>query len=193
MQLDTGLHRAVKPSSSEYSQHRKKPSGEAEKAQFREAWASVNEAAKHVSATQQRLAEEWPDDMTPVHDIPLLAAAIDWERQPPVPAEKIDWSRQGEPLRVRPTLGTMITAIAMIVSILGGGAYFYWGVRTHHDNLQVHVPQSGIPWGVQAQFETRKEAKRSRTELVSEIRKVMKSDHDQLREDIVKALRRRRR
>jgi hypothetical protein len=194
VKLDTGLeHRAVKPGG-EYAQHRKRPTDETEKAKFREAWASVQEAQQHIEATKRRLTEEWPDDVTPVHDLIPTVQAINWDHQPSIPAEKIDWSRQGEPLRVRLSLSQIITLITLAVAVLGSGAAFYWGVRMHQENRQIHVPlDTGIPWGVGAKFETRKEAVEARTKLVTAIGDAMKTEHARLKEDIVKALKRRRR
>jgi hypothetical protein len=192
--IDTGQHaKAEKPG--EYAQHRKRPTGEAEKSQFREAWASVQEAQHHIESTKRRLSEEWPDDVTPIHDMIPTVQAIDWDQQPPIPAEKLDWSRQGgEPLRIRLSLGQIATAIGIAAALLGSGAAFYWGVRTHHENRQIHVPvTTGIPWGVTAKFETRDQAQAARNKLVLDIGTAMKDEHKKLKEDIVKALKRRRR
>jgi len=109
--------------------------------------------------------------LPPESSQPGVTAPIDWASQPQVPAEKIDWSRQGEPLRVRPTLSMMITLITLGVSVLGGGAYFYWGVRTHIEDQRIHLNGEGIGWGASARFETRVEARKARAKVVSTIEK----------------------
>jgi len=149
------------------------------------------ELEEEIARRQRDLDAEWPEDLTRPH-IPTVSA-IDWKEQPSIPAEKIDWSHQGEPLRVRPTLGAIIATVGLAISIFSAGAYFYWGVKTHISNKQVHVPADGIPWGVRTTFETRKEAKIARTKLIHTIAEQRRAEHDQLKEYLVKALKPKRR
>ena len=130
--------------------------------------------------------------------VPTMSA-IDWKEQPPVPAEKIDWSKQGQPLRVRPTFGALAAAVGISVSILGAGAYFYWGVKTHLSSEQVHVPKDGIPWGVKRNYETKATATKARKKVSTDLKSVMQSEHGRLRKEqqtaterIIRELRRRR-
>jgi hypothetical protein len=96
--------------------------------------------------------------------------AIDWAQQPPVPAEKIDWQGQGEPLRVRPTLGTLVAIVAACLSIVGAGAFFYWGVRTHVADQQIHLkPNGALPDLLSERYETRKEARAARAKLSKKV------------------------
>jgi hypothetical protein len=154
-----------------------------------------------ITSTSEMLESQRELDATPVERpiedtsqprvaIPTIPA-IDWDHQPSVPAEKIDWSKQGEPLRVRPTFGVMLTAVAMMVSVLGAGAYFYWGVWTHVDNEQIHLPKDGVPWGVKGAYETRAEAQGARKALHKEIVRTVNVAHDKLRNDLVREIRKR--
>jgi len=167
------------------SRRRRSPTSEQEAAKLRAAW-------DELEATRRKMEDEWPDDLTQPHIIPTIQA-IDWQAQPPIPAEKIDWSKQGEPLRVRPTWGAMVVAISMIVSILGAGAYFYWGIKMHVTDQRIHLPGDGVPWGVKAVYETRKEARQARENLAADIVKTVKAEVSTVRQDVVRELRKSRR
>jgi hypothetical protein len=107
--------------------------------------------------------------------------AIDWEKQPLIPAERIDWSRQGEPLRVRPTWGSMVTAIGILISLIGAAAFMYWETRSHIASAQKHLRTDGIGWGVPAAFESRDDAKQARDEMIKQINERIYSETRKLR------------
>jgi hypothetical protein len=117
-----------------------------------------------VVKPEQRMREDDTGPRVPTVD------AIDWDRQPPIPAEKIDWQGQGEPLRVRPTLGTLIAIIAAAVSLIGAGAFFYWGVRTHVADQRIHLrPNGTLPTLLSERYETRSEARMARAKLSAQV------------------------
>jgi hypothetical protein len=96
--------------------------------------------------------------------------AIDWGKQPAIPATKIDWQGQGEPLRVRPTLGTLIAILVGAASVLGAGAMFYWGVQSHVSDKAIHLKSNGtLPDLLSERYETRNEARVARTKLGAEV------------------------
>lgn len=208
VRVETGTHPSVRPRprKTEYAQHRpgrsegppeperRSPTGEREKVQLRHQWAKLEEERKTLEdqrktfeIKRQALAESWPHDVTMPGGIPTVDA-IDWESQPPIPAEKIDWSAQGQPLRVKPTLGSMAAVITILVSLLGAGAYFYWGVKLHVQNHQLHLPADGVPWGVKASFETRKEATKARQKIKADIIETVKVENQKLKTDIIRAV-----
>ena len=101
--------------------------------------------------------------------------AIDWGRQPPIPADKIDWQGQGEPLRVRPTFGTLVTVLVASFSIIGAGAMFYWGVRSHCNDTRIHLkPDGTLPDLLSERYETRTEARAARARMAAQVEKVGK-------------------
>lgn len=164
----------------------KKPTTESERISLHQEWERIREK-------QKELESKWPED-TPIPGVMIpTVRAIDWSEQPSIPAEQIDWSKQGAPLRVRPTIATFVTAISLAISILGGGAYFYWGVKTHMDNLLIHIPKDGIPWGVKISYETRNESSQNRKELVNVIHKKIESANSQLKQDLIQVLNPRKR
>jgi len=169
---------AVQASATEH--HQDRPDRDLHKEQLRRSW-------EELERRRQELTAFWPEDITQPSGIPVCSA-IDWTQQPAIPAEKIDWSKQGEPLRVKPTLGTMVAVISLIISILGGGAYFYWGVNSHIKNQQVHLPADGVPWGVKASYQTREDAARQHEKLHKEIVSEVKESNRKLRVDVIRAI-----
>lgn len=171
-----------------YAHHKRTrpPTSEQEQITLKQQWQDLEWERARIQALRRELEIKWPPDVARPHIQTI--EAIDWTEQPLVPAEKIDWSAQGEPLRVRPTVGAMLGLIALVASLLGAGAYFYWGVRLHIHNKSIHVPRDGVPWGVKSIFETRIEASRSRKKLRSDITESIRAAHNSLRHDVVKDL-----
>jgi len=167
-----------------YSQHTRprRSTSEQDAFRLREAWDELEER-------REQLEKDWPEDIT--HPRIPVVSGIDWDQQPSIPAEHIDWSGQGQPVRVKFTLGTMVGVVTMIMSILGAGAYFYWGVKTHIANQQIHVPPTGIPWGVPTKFETRKEARKARSRLHEDLKHTITNENRLLKQDVIKAIKRR--
>jgi hypothetical protein len=153
--------------------------GPTERERLAEEWAALEEARTRIEEERRKLAEAWPEDVAPPF---RWAPVIDWAQQPHVPAERIDWSKQGEPLRVRPTIGTLVATIGIIVSILSGGAYFYWGVRTHVNSTALHLTSDGVGWGVPIKFETRTEAQTGRVAILREVQKLREDQQQTLSE-----------
>jgi len=112
--------------------------------------------------------EMQPEDLSQ----PAIATveAIDWKQQPAIPANKIDWQGQGEPLMVRPTFGTLMAIVTAAVSVVGAGAFFYWGVRTHVSDQRIHLKPNGtLPELLSERYETRTEAKAARAKLAAQV------------------------
>lgn len=148
-------------------------------------------ATRDLKQRERALEAQWPPDLTRPQGIRTVDA-IDWSEQPAIPAEKIDWSQQGEPLRVKPTLGSLMTVVVLLVSLFSAGAYFYWGVRLHINNKQIHVPNDGVPWGVKSQFETKKEAQTARTKLRKDISETVRKESGKL-EGLIRSMKPKRR
>lgn len=156
---------------------------------------ALKDRARQIALEQAQLEAEWPEDVTAPFPIPTIAG-INWAQQPPVPAEKIDWSRQGEPLRVRPTVGGFLAIITLAASVLGSGAYFYHGVQAHVTNRQIHVPEKIVDSAFFGQFETHESAQGARKELSASISRIgqrVERSNDQLRDDLIRLLKENRR
>jgi len=163
---------------------RRPPTSEQESLRLKYAWEDVERRRLELEA-------RWPSDV----ERPRIATrpAIDWEHQPPIPAEKIDWSRQGVPLRVQPTAATFVMLTGILMSVLGSAAMFYWQVRTHLADRKIHVPADGVPWGIRATFETRPEAAENRKILRDRIVRELREDQEKSRTEILGAIEGRRR
>jgi hypothetical protein len=158
-----------------------------EREQLRLEWEALEERKHALERAEADIQARWPEDVTRPNPIGTYPA-IDWRQQPPIPAEKIDWSHNGTPIRVRLTLGAMLTLVTTLCTVLGGGAYMIAQARAHMVDAQAHLdPSSGTGWGAAARFESRAEAAKAHTDMVQSLGARM----DKLRDEIVQALRRR--
>jgi len=119
--------------------------------------------------------------------------AIDWRLQPPIPADKIDWSGQGEPLRVRPTLGVIAAGLGVAASLLCSGAFFYFRTESHIDDDRQHADKNGLTWGVREYCETRSEARNAREAMLSAFDKRLAERDEQLKRELSSKPKKRRR
>ena len=168
----------------------KRQISDAERERLAKLWSEFEARRREMEEKEKELTENWPDDLTYPggRKMPMSTTdAIDWGRQPSIPAEKIDWSAQGEPLRVRLTWGAMIMGLTILVSVLGSGAYFYWSVQSHVSSKRLHLTDDGVGWGAAAKFETRDQAQKARDQLGSEVRRDINSSTATLRHEQQKA------
>ncbi len=89
------------------------------------------------------------------------------------------------PMPVRLSLGTWVSLLVAMLTVMATGAYFVASTKLHQTDNQRHLnPTDGAGWGASADFETRDEAREARADAV----KAMDKSHEKLKGDLIRVL-----
>jgi hypothetical protein len=92
-------------------------------------------------------------------------------------------------LPVKPTTGTMLTALGMLIAALTTVIVLVNEGRHHLGDHQMHLdPASGLPWGGKVQYESKDEAKQAHIEIEAHLEKKLDSTHERLGGELIKVL-----
>lgn len=76
-----------------------------------------------------------------------------------------------------------------VFSVVSAAIAMYWKADTHMSDGRIHIlEETGVPVAVERRYETAVEAKEARTVLIHDIEDKMATQHETLKEDLVKAI-----
>jgi hypothetical protein len=149
---------------------------------LQEEWDALEERRQAIARMEQELSQRWPEDLSRPISVGAVPHAV------PLQPSWAAFLANG-PLPVKPTTGTLLTAVGMLVAALTTVIVLVTEGRHHLNDNTRHLDQnSGLGWGGKVQYESKDEARTAHTEIETRLEKKLDSTHERLGGELIKVL-----